>query len=57
MRYNCQKCDWSIEGQTQIMTDILEHEKGHEENDFSQNPERQVGRFLTDEKGHEENNE
>ena len=47
MRYNCQKCDWSIEGQTQIMTDILEHEKGHEENDFSQNPERQLGRELT----------
>jgi len=31
MRYNCKICDWTIEGQTQVMKDILEHEKTHDE--------------------------
>jgi hypothetical protein len=31
MNYTCKKCDWSIEGQTQIMKEILKHEKTHEE--------------------------
>ena len=30
MRYNCKICDWTIEGQTQIMTEILKHEKDHD---------------------------
>ncbi len=30
MKYTCKKCEWSIEGQSQIMSDILEHEKTHE---------------------------
>ena len=30
MRFNCPKCDWSIEGQTQVMEHILKHEKTHE---------------------------
>jgi len=31
MNYNCRKCGWSIEGQSQIMKDILKHEKEHED--------------------------
>jgi hypothetical protein len=31
MRYQCRKCDWSIDGQTQIMKEILKHEKEHED--------------------------
>ena len=31
MRYTCKICDWCIEGQTQIMKEILEHEKTHEQ--------------------------
>jgi len=30
MRYICKVCDWFIEGQTQIMKEILEHERSHE---------------------------
>ena len=33
MNYTCKICGWNIEGQTQIMEDILKHEKGHEENE------------------------
>ena len=29
MRFNCPDCDWSIEGQTQVVEDILAHEKTH----------------------------
>ena len=29
MRYVCKVCDWFIEGQTQIMEEILEHERSH----------------------------
>jgi hypothetical protein len=31
MRYSCEVCDWTIEGQTQIIKDILIHEKTHDE--------------------------
>jgi len=30
MRYSCEVCDWTIEGQTQIVKDILLHEKTHD---------------------------
>ena len=30
MKYTCPKCGWSIEGQTQIMSDILDHEETHD---------------------------
>ena len=30
MNYTCKICGWNIEGQTQIMVDILKHEKTHE---------------------------
>jgi len=30
MRYSCEVCDWTIEGQTQIIKDILIHEKTHD---------------------------
>ena len=30
MRYSCEVCDWTIEGQTQILKDIFAHEKTHD---------------------------
>jgi len=30
MRYSCEVCDWTIEGQTQVIKDILIHEKTHD---------------------------
>lgn len=32
MKYNCRYCSWFIEGQTQIIDEILTHEKTHIEN-------------------------
>ena len=29
MKYTCKICNWYVEGQTQIMKDILNHERGH----------------------------
>jgi len=30
MKYNCKFCNWMIEGQTHLITDILKHEKTHD---------------------------
>ena len=30
MIYKCKQCSWTIEGQTQVMKDILIHEKTHD---------------------------
>ena len=35
MHYNCKHCSWIIEGQTQILEQILIHEKTHPENNIS----------------------
>ena len=29
MHYKCPKCSWDIEGQTQVMTQIMRHERMH----------------------------
>jgi hypothetical protein len=29
MKYNCKICGWKLEGYTNIMDDILKHEKVH----------------------------
>ena len=30
--YHCPHCPWEIEGQTQVVKDIIEHERTHPEN-------------------------